>query len=137
MPLADVLGVVVGAVSLLGFGLYQLYAPTYLGVDTALAPIINDVPQKVDEQGEAIDSVKTKVEDIEENVDDVQSQQKVQMQVQRAQARANDQMDHERVDQYLLENGVEPNEFLRGDQMQGFDNWHDTNDNKSEVNEDE
>lgn len=104
---------------------WQLYAPTLLGWDTALAPLVRDVPEKVN-------TLEDHQEDLKGDMDDVKEQQKVQMQVQRAQARANPQMNEERVDSYLLENGVEPNEFLKGDEMSGFENWRRYNEDNSD-----
>jgi len=87
---------------------YQLYAPRYLGRQTVLAPIIEEVPEQVEE-------LREKQDDLREDVTNVQEGQETMMQVQRAQARANEKMDHNRVDEYLLENGVRPNEFLNND----------------------
>lgn len=135
MSNANIIGTLLGAGSLFLFGLYQIYAPTYLGRDTALAPILTDVPETVEELATEQGDIKSKLQTVEKNVDEVQHQQQTQMQVQRAQARANDQMNHERVDRYLLENGVEPNEFLRGDEMVGYANWEDGDDSEGDSTE--
>lgn len=121
-------------------GLYELYAPKLLNQDTALAPLVRDMPEKManieDEQKE----IKSDIDDVQGHVEEVQNRQKVQMQVQRAQARANDQMNEEQVDDYLLKNGVEPDEFLRGDEMEGYQNWtaadeRDADDMTEEIND--
>lgn len=102
---------------------WQLYAPKLLDRDTALAPIVRDVPDKVDELSEEQEQLSDDVGNVKSQVEEVQSRQKIQMQVQRAQSRANPQMDEHRVDEYLVQNGVEPDEFLRGDEMTGYENW--------------
>jgi len=109
---------------------YELFAPTLIDRDTALAPLVRDLPEKVDTIEEKQDELQDELSDARMEVNEVQDRQKVQMQVQRAQARANDQMDENAVDQYLLKNGVEPTAFLRGDEMEGFENWG--NDSESE-----
>jgi hypothetical protein len=107
------------------FILYQLYAPKYLDHDTALAPIVRDVPEKVDDLHDEQKDIRADMSDVQGTVEEVKDRQKYTMQVQRAQARANDQMDHDRVDSYLYKNGVEPDEFLFGDEMTGYSNWED------------
>ncbi len=104
---------------------YQLFAPTIIDRDTALAPLVRDLPDKVDKVDE-------KQDEIISDVDDLKHQQKTQMQVQRASARANPQMDADAVDRYLLQNGVEPNEFLKGDEMAGYANWENSPDAEDE-----
>jgi len=117
-----------GLVGVLGFVLYQLYAPKYFDHDTALAPIVRDVPETVDDLHDEQQDIRSDMSDVQGTVEEVQERQKYTMQVQRAQARANDQMDHDRVDQYLYKNGVEPDEFLLGDEMTGYSNWEDEGD---------
>lgn len=95
---------------------YELFAPTLIDKDTALSPLVRDLPKKLDDVDE-------KQDEIIDDVTDLKHQQKTQMQVQRASARANPQMDAEAVDRYLLQNGVEPNEFLKGNEMAGYANW--------------
>jgi len=104
-----------GWLFLLFVGLYELYAPTVLNQDTALAPIVRDIPEKVDDVKEKQEQARTDINDVRNNVQEVQERQKVQMQVQRAQARANDEMDAEKVDDYLLHNGVSVDSFLGDD----------------------
>jgi len=113
-----------------GFLAYELFAPTLIDRDTALAPLVRDLPEKVDTIGEKQNEIQDNLGDARMEVTEVKDRQKIQMQVQRAQARANDQMDEGAVDQYLLKNGVEPTAFLRGDEMSGFENWG--NDTESE-----
>jgi hypothetical protein len=122
-----------GVVGVLGFVLYELYAPKYLDHNTALAPIIRDVPEQVDDLHDEQQNIRLDMNDLQGTVEEVQERQKYTMQVQRAQARANDQMDHERVDSYLYKNGVEPNEFLLGDEMTGFSNWEDEERTKDDA----
>lgn len=112
-----------GGIAVTLFVLYQLYAPKWLNVDTALAPIVRDVPKQVEDLRDSQMEVQERVDELQDDVEDVNRQNKTMMQVQRAQARANDQMDERRVDTYLVENGVEPDEFLHGDEMSGYENW--------------
>jgi len=111
---------------------YELFAPTLIDRDTALAPLVRDLPEKVDTIEDKQDEIKGEMSGVQSHVEEVQDRQKVQMQVQRAQARANDQMDESVVDQYLLKNGVEPTAFLHGDEMEGYENWGDSPDNGGE-----
>jgi len=115
--------------------IYEIYAPKVLDTETALSPIIHDVPDKVDTLSEKQEKFRDDMDTVRSNVEEVQDRQKIQMQVQRAQARANPQMDEHQVDNYLLKNGVEPNEFLHGDEMTGYANWDTEND--SEDNSDD
>jgi len=115
---------------------YQLFAPTLLNRDTALAPIVRDLPHRVEDIGEQQSELKQSINDVDETIAEVQHRQKVQMQVQRAQARANDQMDENQVDEYLVQNGVEPSAFLKSDDMDGHDNWHDVRDDNDHDTED-
>jgi len=103
--------------------IWEIYAYPILGRETALSPIIHEVPEKMGSFEKEQEQMRSDVSNVSDHVEEVQSRQKVQMQVQRAQARANPQMDEHQVDDYLLKNGVEPNEFLRGNEMDGFENW--------------
>lgn len=103
--------------------LYELYMPKIAGRETALSPIIHDVPDKVDELSKNQDELKEDVCSLENNLDDVAHSQEMTMQVQRAQARANPQMNHEKVDEYLIQNGADIDTFLRGSEMDGYGNW--------------
>jgi outer membrane murein-binding lipoprotein Lpp len=126
MALADLYPVLSGGGAVLIL-IYELYAPRILGIDTALGGLV-DLPDKVDDVKSEQQGLKEDIEDVREDVEAISAQNEVSMQVQRAQARANDQMDHERVDQYLLKNGVDVDEFLRSNEMQGHENWMDTSD---------
>lgn len=126
MALADLAPVLSGGGGVLIL-IYELYAPRILDTETTLSGLV-DLPDKVDDIKEEQQELKQDIEDVREDVEDIADQNEVSMQVQRAQARANDQMDHERVDQYLLKNGVDVDEFLRSDEMQGHRNWRDTSD---------
>lgn len=50
---------------------------------------------------------------VEKRVENVEDMGKAQMTVIRALVRVHDDIDTERVDDYLVENGVEPDEFIR------------------------
>ena len=102
----------VGWASLLAIGLWELYAPKVLDRDTALAPIVRDVPKQVEQVKEKQEEMRTEVDGLTDTIAEVQDRQKVQMQVQRAQARATDNMDEDRVDDYLVQNGVLVDTFL-------------------------
>jgi hypothetical protein len=93
--------------------LYEIYAPIVLGKDTALSPLLDDVPETLSSMRDTQEDLRDDVDDLQECVDDIQHTNTVQMQVQRAQARANPEMDEDQVDDYLMKNGVQPDEFLR------------------------
>jgi len=92
--------------------LYELYAPKWIDRDTALAPLVRDLPNDFAEVKEEQKEIKTDVSDVQNHVQEVQERQTVQMQVQRAQARATDHMDESQVDRYLQKNGVTVGTFL-------------------------
>ena len=94
---------------------YELFAPTWLNRDTALAPVVRDLPQDVSDLKEEQREIKDDVSSVSGHLEEVQDRQKVQMQVQRAQARATDQMDETEVDKYLYKNGVTVGTFLDDD----------------------
>lgn len=114
---------------------YELFAPTVIDRDTALAPLIRDLPAKVENIDETQDEIQEEVSAVNDEVGELKDRSKVQMQVQRAQARANPQMDAGSVDAYLLHNGVEPGEFLHGDEMGGYDNWVNPSEKNSDTDE--
>jgi len=91
---------------------YELFAPMWLDRDTALAPLVRDLPQKVDDIDETQTDIRKNMDHVQDHVEEVQERQKLQMQVQRAQARATDNMDEEQVDNYLYQNGVTVGTFL-------------------------
>ncbi len=94
---------------------YELFAPTWLDRDTALAPVVRDLPQDVAELKQEQREIKDDVSSVSGHLEEVQDRQKVQMQVQRAQARATDEMNEEEVDKYLYKNGVTVGTFLEDD----------------------
>jgi len=91
---------------------YELFAPTWLGRDTSLAPVVRDLPENVNDLKEEQREIKDHVSWVTDHVEEVQNRQKVQMQVQRAQARATDEMNESEVDKYLYKNGVTVGTFL-------------------------
>lgn len=115
-----------GWVLVLVLGVWELFAPTVIGRETALSPILRDVPERVEQLHEDQQELREDVEDAHQSIDEIQEQNKVSMQVQRAQARATDDMDERAVDDYLLKNGVTPEEFLRADGSGGDEDTNDT-----------
>jgi hypothetical protein len=95
---------------------YELFAPTWLNRDTALAPLVRDLPEDLQEVKEQQRKARKDITDISDEIDEVQRTNKIQMQVQRAQARANDDMDEDEVDSYLRQNGVTVDTFLQDDE---------------------
>lgn len=95
--------------------MYELFAPTWFNRDTVLAPLVRDLPEDVDSLKEEQREIKQDVSSVTSHVEEVQDRQKVQMQVQRAQARATDEMDESEVDKYLYKNGVTVGNFLDDD----------------------
>jgi len=104
--------------------LYELYAPKWIDRDTALAPLVRDLPNDFAEVKEEQKEIKTDVSDVQNHVQEVQERQTVQMQVQRAQARATDHMDESQVDRYLQKNGVTVRTFLT-DRNDEEESWAD------------
>lgn len=98
--------------------IYQVYGPHILGKTTTLSPFLHGLPERIDSIGEDVEEVKRGLKEAKEEREEIRVQQKNQMQVQRAQARANDQMDENAVDQYLRQNGVNVNDFLLSDEEQ-------------------
>jgi len=92
---------------------YELFAPTWLDRDTALAPLVRDLPEDLQEVKEEQQKARQDINDVSDEIEEVQRTNKVQMQVQRAQARANDDMDEDEVDSYLRKNGVTVDTFLQ------------------------
>jgi len=92
---------------------YELFAPTWLNRDTALAPLVRDLPEDLQEVKEQQREARQDINDVSDEIEEVQRTNKVQMQVQRAQARANDDMDEQEVDSYLRQNGVTVDTFLQ------------------------
>lgn len=102
-----------GLVATLSYIGYQLYAPKYLDHDTALAPIVRDVPEQVDEMQEEQEDLREDFEGVHDQAERIDKKQTMMMQVQRAQAREIEGIDEERVDEYLVRNGVPVNEFQK------------------------
>jgi len=92
--------------------LYELYAPKFIDRDTALAPLVRDLPEDFEDVKEEQTEIKNDVSNVQNHVQEVQERQTVQMQVQRAQARATDHMNENEVDRYLQKNGVTVGTFL-------------------------
>lgn len=97
-----------GWLLLLAIGVWEVYAPRVIDRDTALRPVLHDLPEQVEDLTE-------KQEELRDDVDNVQEQNRISMQIDRAIARTNDDMDADAVDDYLLENGVRPDTFLTND----------------------
>ncbi|MDB9247456.1 hypothetical protein PN419_00345 [Halorubrum ezzemoulense] len=100
------------AVSLyaLGWMLWEFHAPTLLGRETALSPLLN-MPERVDEVEEKQDAMLDKVE----SIDDLQSDH---VQVTRAAARAIDDsvdadISAEAVDEQLVKDEIAVNELMK------------------------
>lgn len=121
-----------GWLIVLVFLVYELFTPIYLSRETALSPLVKDVPEKVDNLSEDQEVVKEKVNDVEDQVEEVQKGIIMAHQVQRAQARANPQMKHEKVDEHVTKNGVDIDTFLKGDEMTGWANWRSVEDDEGD-----
>ena len=102
----------------IGWIVWEVYAPVVLGKETRLSPLIG-LPAK-------IDSLQERVHGVEERVEAVDEKQVHHIQVTRAQARALDDdkdvtMSSDEVDEYLVDNGIpvalltRPVEETRGD----------------------
>jgi hypothetical protein len=108
-----------------GWIMWQIYGAKILQRDTALSRVV-DMPDKLDDVQKEQRELRIDVNEMGAELAEIKNRQQIGMQVDRAQARANSQMDHEAVDKYLLENGVEPDTFLKGDEMTGFANWEES-----------
>ena len=91
---------------------WQVYAPKVLPYETALSPLLKDLPERVQNLEENQQAVL-------DELDDVESMQSQHIQVTRAQARALDParedetIDSKSADDYLVENGVPISELTR------------------------
>jgi len=99
----EVLGPEWGVPLLLGWILWEFHAPRLLGVDTAIAPLL-ELPDRVEHVEQRTDEIATRVEEMDET-------QANHVQVTRANSRAIDEesdvsVDPEEVDEYLVERGV-------------------------------
>jgi hypothetical protein len=81
--------------------IYQVYAPK-MGITTRLSALITEVK-------EALDDLRGRIRNIEQR-------QENHIQVTRAQARIHPEMDEEEVDEYLVENGIDPDDFINARQ---------------------
>ena len=85
----------------MGWIFYQIYAPTLTPKETLLSKFFD----RIDERFDAI----------ENRVSEMDKKQEHHIQVTRAQARLTDGINHERVDEYLVKNGVDVGYFLDED----------------------
>jgi phage shock protein A len=105
---------------------YEIYAPMLLNRDTALSPLLDDVPRTLSSMRDTQEELRGDVDGLQGQITNIEHTNKVQMQVQRAQARANPHMDEQEVDEYLQENGVRPDDFLRDETVRYEDaDWMD------------
>ena len=105
---------------------YEIYAPMLLDKDTALSPLLDDVPRTLSSMRDTQEDLRGDVDRLQGQITNIERTNKVQMQVQRAQARANPHMDEQEVDEYLQENGVRPDDFLRDETVRYEDaDWMD------------
>lgn len=79
--------------------IYQVYAPK-LGITTRLSSMVSQIK-------EALDDLRGRIQTIE-------NRQENHIQVTRAQARIHPEMDEDEVDEYLVENGIDPEDFIEG-----------------------
>lgn len=103
----DLLTVLLGefgwAVTVLWFA-YQLFWPQYLhwGGGTKLQQIIDGLRKEVHDD----------IDDVRESIEEYGERQLHIIQIQRANARTNEQLDAGMVDEYLWENDVNPDDFI-------------------------
>ena len=93
-----------------GWLAWEVYAPRILGVDTAFSPIF-DMPERMDD-------MEAQLEDTARRLEDMEKQQTHHIQATRANARALDDgrsvtIDSERIDEYLIKNGVPTSTFTQ------------------------
>lgn len=87
-----------GGFAFLVWAFYQTYAPKWLNRTTIIYSWKQEIHEKIEQNTTEVQTIKDR--------------QESQIQVQRAQARATDEMDEDRVDKYLIKNGVTVDEFL-------------------------
>jgi len=93
-----------------GWLAWEVYAPRILGVNTAFSPIF-DMPERMDDMEKQLEDNARRLEDMEEH-------QTHHIQATRANARALDDrrsvtIDSERIDDYLIKNGVPTSAFTQ------------------------
>ena len=108
----DALGPEWAAAVILGYILYEVHAPSILGRETALSPLL-EVPERIED-------VEEKQEQLIENIEDIDELQADHVQVTRAAARAADEdvdtdIDSEAVDEYLVKGKIPIIEITNGD----------------------
>lgn len=84
--------------------IYQIYGPKF-GIETRLYGLLLEFK-------EALDDLRGRIANIE-------TRQENHIQVTRAQSRIHPEMDEEEVDEYLVENGIDPNDFINETDMRG------------------
>lgn len=109
--LLDVLGPEWAAAIILGYILYEVHAPSILGRETALSPLL-EVPERIED-------VEEKQEQIIDNVEDIDELQSDHVQVTRATARAADEdvdenINSDAVDEYLVKGQIPIIEIMDG-----------------------
>lgn len=85
----------VGWIVVGGLGIEQLFAPW----ETKTKKMVGNVEKKIDE--------------VEKRIDEMHQGMKAQMTVVRALARVHEDIDTDAVDEYLIENGTSPDDFIQ------------------------
>lgn len=98
-----------------------LYQVTWPGWDTQLQQLLTSSNEDLRSD---IATVHNRIESVDEKISDVQSKQLTMIQVVRAEAATNDEIDEDAVDEYLAENGVQKDYFF-SDDRRWFDDDHD------------
>lgn len=103
----DLIGLVFGEfgwATILVFIAYQLWYPPYLhwGERTKLQQIVRNIR----------DDVHSEVAEVRTRIEEYGERQLHIIQIQRANARTNPRLNEETVDEYLWENGVDPDDFI-------------------------
>lgn len=90
---------------------YELYAPRFLNHNTALAPIVRDVPERVSHLESQTEDIVDKTDKMHQHVSEIDKLQRHHVQATRANTRALDPqtdvtVDADEIDAYLVDNGI-------------------------------
>jgi hypothetical protein len=110
LPVLDQFGPEAALFLFAGWLAWEVYAPRILGVNTAFSPIF-DMPERMND-------MESQLEDNANRLEDMEAQQTHHIQATRANARALDDrrsvtIDSERIDDYLINNGVPMSAFTQ------------------------
>lgn len=132
-PLADISGFLLIAGTLI----YEVYAPRFLDRETTLSPILQDVPQQVEELKEDHEDMRGRVDCIDKSVQQVRTNQERLTDVTIAQSHLlnghDGSMNVTAVEDRLRSDEESPDDYLKREEMEGHANWRDDSKGEGEA----